>query len=90
MSKRVALATAIAVALAAFGRAEAYDGLVEKKTFTLPSYTTVGGQAIKDVKIGWESYGTLNADRSNAILITLAIGYVWRVWTHRHYRPPSA
>jgi membrane protein DedA with SNARE-associated domain len=25
---------------------------------------------------------------SNAILIVLAAGYVWRVWTHRHYRPP--
>jgi membrane protein DedA with SNARE-associated domain len=25
---------------------------------------------------------------SNAILITLAVGYAWRVWTHRDYRPP--
>jgi homoserine O-acetyltransferase len=48
----------------------AYDGVVEKKEFTLPSYVTVGGKKIKDVKIGWESYGSLNADKSNAILIT--------------------
>ena len=26
---------------------------------------------------------------SNAILITLAIGYLWRVWTHRNYQPPA-
>ena len=25
---------------------------------------------------------------SNAILITLAAGYLWRVWTHRNYKPP--
>lgn len=48
----------------------AYDGPVEKKTFALPSYTTVGGKTIKDVKIGWESYGKLNEAKSNAILIT--------------------
>jgi membrane protein DedA with SNARE-associated domain len=26
---------------------------------------------------------------SNAILITLLVGYVWRVWTHRNYQPPA-
>ncbi len=26
---------------------------------------------------------------SNAVLITLAIGYLWRVWTHRNYEPPT-
>jgi len=44
--------------------------IVEKKTFELPSYTTVAGATIKNVKIGWESAGTLNADKSNAILVT--------------------
>lgn len=48
----------------------AYDGVVEKKTFTLQSYVTVRGETIKNVKIGWESYGSLNAAKSNAILIT--------------------
>jgi homoserine O-acetyltransferase len=44
--------------------------LVEKKVFELPSYTTEGGQTIKNVRVGWESYGTLNADKSNAVLVT--------------------
>ncbi len=44
--------------------------IVEKKVFEMPSYTTLGGQAIKQVRVGWQSAGTLNADRSNAILIT--------------------
>ena len=44
--------------------------IVEKKTFEMGSYTTVGGGTIKNVKIGWQAAGTLNADRSNAILIT--------------------
>jgi homoserine O-acetyltransferase len=46
------------------------DLIVEKKTFAMPAYTTVGGKTIKDVKIGWEAAGQLNADKSNAILIT--------------------
>lgn len=50
--------------------AQSGDLIVEKRTFQMPSYTTVGGQTIKDVKIGWQAAGTLNADRSNAILIT--------------------
>ena len=50
--------------------AEAADLLVEKKTFELAAYTTVGGRALKNVKIGWQSAGTLNAEKSNAILIT--------------------
>nr|VFK36989.1 MAG: homoserine O-acetyltransferase [Candidatus Kentron sp. SD]VFK42002.1 MAG: homoserine O-acetyltransferase [Candidatus Kentron sp. SD]VFK78115.1 MAG: homoserine O-acetyltransferase [Candidatus Kentron sp. SD] len=48
----------------------AYDGIVTKKTFTMASYTTVGGKTISNVKIGWESYGTLNAAKDNVILIT--------------------
>jgi homoserine O-acetyltransferase/O-succinyltransferase len=51
-------------------RAQSGDLIVEKKTFELPSYTTVAGETIKSVKIGWEAAGTLNADKSNAILIT--------------------
>jgi len=60
----------LALALLTPVAAGAQDLIVEKKTFTLPSYTTVAGAAIKDVKIGWQAAGTLNADRSNAILIT--------------------
>jgi homoserine O-acetyltransferase/O-succinyltransferase len=50
--------------------AQTGDLIVEKKTFELPSYTTVAGATVKSVNIGWESAGTLNADKSNAILIT--------------------
>ena len=32
----------------------AYDGPVEKKVFTMPSYTTLGGQTIKHVRVGYE------------------------------------
>jgi homoserine O-acetyltransferase len=44
--------------------------IVEKKTFELPSLLTTDGKLIKNIRVGWESYGTLNADKSNAILIT--------------------
>ncbi len=44
-------------------------GIVEKKIFTMPSYTTVGGATLSDVKVGWEAYGTLNAARDNAIIV---------------------
>jgi homoserine O-acetyltransferase len=59
---------AIAALLVA-GIASAYDGPVEKKTFTLPSYTTAGGKTLKDVKVGYETYGKLNAAGDNAIFI---------------------
>lgn len=49
--------------------AAAQDLMVTKKTFELPAYTTISGKALKSVKVGWESYGTLNSDKSNAILI---------------------
>src|SRR3569833_3092911 len=63
---RWACALALAMPAAAFAQG---DLIVEKKPFTMPSYTTVAGATLKDVKIGWESAGTLNADKSNAILI---------------------
>lgn len=52
------------------GPALALDAIVKKETFVLPSYTTVNGAPLRDVKVGWEAYGTLNADKSNVILIT--------------------
>jgi homoserine O-acetyltransferase len=51
------------------GSAGAQELTVSKKVFELPSFTTQGGRTLKNVKVGWESYGTLNADKSNAILI---------------------
>jgi homoserine O-acetyltransferase/O-succinyltransferase len=71
MVRRFVAATAAVVILAAPMAARAQsDLIVEKKTFALASYTTAAGATIKDVKIGWEAAGTLNADKSNAILIT--------------------
>ena len=65
------LATGLALALAtAAAQAQAQDLIVEKKTFELPQYTTASGATIRNVKIGWEAYGRLNADRSNVILVT--------------------
>ncbi|HVL73027.1 MAG TPA: homoserine O-acetyltransferase [Beijerinckiaceae bacterium] len=65
---RIVRALAVAAALAGFG-AQAQELIVEKKTFELPELKTESGATLKNVKVGWESYGTLNADRSNAILI---------------------
>ncbi len=62
--------TAAAVLLAALAlAAQAEVGVVEKKVFTLPVYTTVGGQTIKQVRVGYETYGQLNARGDNAIFI---------------------
>jgi homoserine O-acetyltransferase/O-succinyltransferase len=44
--------------------------IVEKKVFELPSYTTLGGAVIRQVRVGWESYGTLNQAKDNAVLVT--------------------
>lgn len=64
------LASLCFILASAPSHAQSGDVIVEKKTFNLPSYTTVAGDTIKAVTIGWEAAGTLNADKSNAILIT--------------------
>jgi homoserine O-acetyltransferase len=64
-----ARAAAVAAACCVAAAASAFDGVVAKKTFTLPSYTTVAGKTIKDVKVGYETYGTLNAAGDNAIFV---------------------
>jgi len=66
----VRVLAAVLAAFLAASSAFAQGLIVEKKAFSMPSYTTAGGATIKDVKIGWEAVGTLNADKSNAILIT--------------------
>jgi homoserine O-acetyltransferase/O-succinyltransferase len=61
----------LAVALGACApSALCQDLIVAKRIFELPSYSTVGNATIRNLKIGWEAAGTLNADKSNAILIT--------------------
>ena len=67
---RAAFTLSFCIAVSAATFAQAPDLIVVKKTFALPSYTTAAGSTIKDVKIGWEAAGRLNADKSNAILIT--------------------
>jgi homoserine O-acetyltransferase len=48
---------------------EGESSLVEKKVFAMPSFTTLGGKTIRDVRVGFETYGKLNARGDNAILI---------------------
>jgi len=67
---RAALVALVLAAVPVAAFAQSGELIVEKKTFELPSYTTVAGEIIKSVKVGWEAAGTLNADKSNAILIT--------------------
>jgi homoserine O-acetyltransferase/O-succinyltransferase len=43
--------------------------LTEKRFFTLPQYTTAGGKTIKNVRIGYETYGKLNASGDNAVFV---------------------
>lgn len=43
--------------------------LVKKQRFDLPSFTTQSGVTLP-VSVGWESYGTLNRDKSNVVLVT--------------------
>jgi len=57
------------VALASPADAQQGVGLVEKRAFAMPSYTTQGGKTIRDVRVGWESYGTLNAARDNVVVV---------------------
>ncbi|HEX7534019.1 MAG TPA: hypothetical protein VF343_02095 [Syntrophales bacterium] len=46
-----------------------YDKLVVKKVFEMKAYTTVAGQKIAPVRVGYETYGTLNKNKDNVILI---------------------
>ena len=61
----------IAVGLAALlACTSAFAQLItEKKFFTLPQYTTAAGKAIKNVRVGYETYGKLNAAGDNAVFV---------------------
>ncbi|HUO54132.1 MAG TPA: homoserine O-acetyltransferase [Rhodoblastus sp.] len=45
------------------------DLLTTKRRFELPELRTVGGATIRNVTVGYETYGELNAARDNAILV---------------------
>lgn len=69
MRKRWIRAALCAIGMTVAPFAQGYDGVVEKKVFTIPSFTTVGGKTIRNVRIGYETYGTLNAAGTNAIFV---------------------
>lgn len=47
-----------------------YDGLVKKRVFEMPvPYVTAAGGVIKNLRVGYECIGRLNAEGTNAILI---------------------
>lgn len=43
--------------------------LTEKKFFSMPQYTTSAGKTIKNVRVGYETYGKLNAAGDNAVFV---------------------
>ncbi len=63
------LGVVVGLLILALAPAHAQELITKKQVFELPSFTTQSGRTLKNVKVGWESYGTLNADKSNAILI---------------------
>ncbi|TAD88566.1 MAG: homoserine O-acetyltransferase [Alphaproteobacteria bacterium] len=69
LSRRLLLAAGVALSAASLSPGAEAQEVVEKRVFELPSYTTRNGTELKQVRVGWQSMGTLNADRSNAILV---------------------
>jgi homoserine O-acetyltransferase/O-succinyltransferase len=65
---RLAAVAVVTVGLTA-GTASAQDLITRKETLELATFTTQSGRELKNVNVGYESYGTLNAAKSNAILI---------------------
>jgi homoserine O-acetyltransferase len=67
---RAALRALAGLALAAAaGLAFAQDLIVKKEVFTMPTYTTAGGQTLRNVRVGYQTAGQLNAARDNVVLI---------------------
>ncbi|MBC3764654.1 E22 family MetX-like putative esterase [Neptunicella marina] len=56
--------------LAGLQPVKASERLVEKQRFSMPAFTTFNGSTIKNLQVGFESYGKLNREKSNVILIT--------------------
>jgi homoserine O-acetyltransferase/O-succinyltransferase len=66
MKLRLALAACAALLTSTSALAQL---MTEKKFYTLPQYTTVGGKTIKSVRVGYETYGRLNAAGDNAVFV---------------------
>ncbi|MBI3989121.1 MAG: homoserine O-acetyltransferase [candidate division NC10 bacterium] len=66
--KRI-IAPLVAILILLASHALAYDGIVKKQVFELPEFTLVSGKVLKQVRIGYETYGTLSPTRDNVILI---------------------
>ncbi len=67
---RVRMMGALALALIATHVFSQEPLLTEKKSFSLPSYTTVGGKTIRPVRVGYETYGKLDTAGTNAIFVS--------------------
>ena len=65
---------ALAGCLALSMSASAYEPLVEKQVFATAAFNTAGRETIAEVKVGYETYGTLNEAKDNVILIAHHIG----------------
>ncbi len=63
------IAATLIVLLITPSNSHAYDPLVKKQVFEIPTFNTQGGATIRNVKVGWEAYGSLNAAKDNVILI---------------------
>lgn len=54
----------------AFATNEQGQLLTQKQIHRIKEFKTFNGDTIADVRLGWESYGELNAEKDNVILIT--------------------
>ena len=59
----------VCASLLMIGSATAQELLTKKETLEIATFKTQSGKELKGVKVGYESYGQLNAEKSNAILI---------------------
>jgi homoserine O-acetyltransferase len=69
-TKKIFTILVVVLAILAFAAVSSgYDQLVIKKVFELKEYTTVGGEKIAPVRVGYETYGNLSPSKDNVILI---------------------
>ncbi|CAB0151591.1 Homoserine O-acetyltransferase [Pseudidiomarina piscicola] len=73
MQRSIIFLLSLAVLVVSYGcqaQPAAAPMMVEKQSFSFENFTTVSGEVIPEVTVGWESYGELNAAKDNVILIT--------------------